>query len=173
MNDRPKLTLKKPLSLEKQSQLFQTLKSLTPISPKKLTPKEQDQIMQEARKRKRESINATLKWLQETYPNCFKAQAQKPLKIKIEEDLFKELPSDQSITKIKVRQAIAHYTRNRAYLKCLLQETHRYDLQGYPVQKILPKHKTWAQEKLDKVLQSLKAKKQHKNKPVSQEEDNS
>jgi len=158
MTNRATLTLKKPLSLEKESQLFQVLKTLKEpaLEKKKLSKQEQENEMKAAQKKKREDIKATLKWLEQNYPNCFNAQAPKSLKIKIEEDIFPDLPSDKSITKIKVKQAIAYYTRNRAYLKSLLQETHRYDLKGLPAQEITLKHKAWAQGKLEAIMKKIK-----------------
>ena len=63
MNDRPKLTIKKPLSLEKQSQLSQGLQYLIPNVIEKPSAKEQEHLMHEAQKKKKEEIKTALKLL--------------------------------------------------------------------------------------------------------------
>ncbi|OJX12315.1 MAG: hypothetical protein BGO77_06260 [Caedibacter sp. 37-49] len=156
MNDRPKLTIKKPLSLEKQTQISQALQSSGSYEPTKLSSKEQEYLKQKAQKKKKEGIKTALRWLQETYPECFNPQAPKPLKLKVEADLFAALPSDQSLSKVKIRQALEYHTKSIAYLKSLLNNTHRYDLQGHAVEEIYPAHKAWAQEKYEKTLKRIK-----------------
>ena len=161
MNDRPKLTIKKPLSLEKQSQFSQGLQYLIPNVIEKPSAKEQEYLMQEAQKKKREGIKTALKWLQQTYPQCFNSQDLKPLKLKVEADLFAALPSDQSLSRVKIRQALNYHIKSIAYLKSLLNNTHRYDLQGHAVQEIYPAHKAWAQERLETIMKKIKKKTDH------------
>lgn len=160
MTERPKLTIKKPLSLEKKSQLSQGLQYLLPDVIKKPSAKEQEHLMKEAQKKKKEEIKTALGWLQQTYPQCFSSQDPKPLKLKIEADLFAELPSDQNLSKVKIRQALNYHTKSIAYLKSLIHNTHRYDLQGHAVEEIYPAHKAWAQERLEKVKDFKQQKKE-------------
>jgi sRNA-binding protein len=169
MSDRPKLTLTKPLSLEKQSQLFQILK---PLHDK--VKKEKKQELNEQRKKKREETKITLAWLYEEFPLCFNPKEIKPLKLNIDKELFPFLEKEGSPSKAKLRDALTFYTNNIHYLEAIIKSTHRYDLEGNQVQEITQEQKAYAQEKFEKTLQAIRAKKQHKNKSLSQEKtDNS
>ncbi|OJX10082.1 MAG: hypothetical protein BGO77_03075 [Caedibacter sp. 37-49] len=174
MNDRPKLTIKKPLSLEKQSQLSQGLQYLAPNMPKKLSAKEQEHLMKQAQKKKREGIKTALGWLYEKFPACFNIKEIKPLKLHIEKDIYPYLDQEGAPSRIKVRLALKYYTQNINYIKALITDTHRYDLSGHQVEEITQEQKAYAQDKLDKILQIIKTKNRYKNKSSSQEKaDNS
>ena len=171
MTDKPKLTLKQPLSLQKQTQLFQALKPLhvQAEKEKRREGKEQAQKEREARQKKREGIKVTLAWLYEQFPSCFNQNELKPLKLNIDKDLLPFLEKENSPSKAKLRDALTYYTNNIHYLKAVINGTHRYDLDGQQVEEITQKQKDFAHDKLEKILQSIKAKKQHKNKFLSQE----
>jgi len=175
MSERSKLTLKKPLSLAKEAQIQQMVKDIKKVSAqekKKLSPKEQRQMDHQAKVKKSEEIKAAVQWLLTTYPECFNPKNPKPLKLKIEDDIFKDLSPDHKVTKMKIRQAIAYYTKNTHYLKAVMEGTHRFDFKGQEVEEITPQHKAYAQEKFEKTLQAIEAKKQHKNKILKKEEMN-
>ncbi len=167
MNDRPKLTIKKPLSPEKQSQLSQELQYRTSNVPKKLSAKEQEHLMQEAQKKKREGIKTALGWLYEKFPACFNLKDLKPLKLNIDKDLYLLLKQEDAPSKSQLRDALAYYTRNIDYLKTVINGTHRYDLEGQQVQEITQNQIDFAQERLHKTLHLIKAKKHPNNKPLT------
>lgn len=176
MNDRPKLTIKKPLSLEKQSQLFQALKPLQAQATQEraLHTNNQKHEEKEAQQKKKEGIKTALKWLYEQFPLSFNLKDIKPLKLHIDKDIYPYLEKKGSPSKIKIRLALKYYTQNVHYLKALKSGTHRYDLEGHQGEEITVEQKTFAQEKLERVLQAIKAKKHPKNKSFSQEKaDNS
>ena len=60
MTNKPTLTLKKPLRLEQESQVYQTIISSrqAPLEKKKLSKKEQEYQIQDAQRRKKEGIKA-------------------------------------------------------------------------------------------------------------------
>jgi len=162
MNDRPKLTIKKPLSPEKQSQLSQELQYRTSNVPKKLSSKEQEHLIQDAQKKKREGIKTALRWLYEKFPACFNPKDLKPLKLNIDKDLYLLLKQEGAPSKSQLRNALAYYTRNIHYLEAVIKGTHRYDLEGNQREEITAEQKVYAQEKLEKILQAIKGKKSHK-----------
>lgn len=170
MTDKPKLTLKKPLSLQKQTQLFQALKPLHKQAEKEKhrQKKEQAQKEREARQKKREEIKVTLAWLYEQFPTCFNLKDLKPLKLNIDKDFFPFLEKDQAPSKAKLRDALTFYTNNIHYLEAVINSTYRYDLDGNHVQEITPEQKAYTQEKLDRVLSAIRSKKQYKT-PKRQE----
>ncbi len=176
MTERPKLTIKKPLSLEKQTQLFQALKPLQALPEKEKYQYFQQQKQQdrEAKQKKKKAIKAALTWLYEHFPKCFNLENLKPLKLHIDRDIYPYLEQEGSPSKIKIRVALKYYTSNLEYLKALINGSQRYDLKGQQVEEITQEQKDFARDKFEKVLQSMKAKKPHKNKSFSQEKtDNS
>jgi sRNA-binding protein len=87
-------------------------------------------------------------WLYKTFPQCFDRLNPKPLKRRIEKDIYPHLPEDQSISRLTLRRAIAFYTRWIKYRRALAQTTHRYDLEGNPVEEIQGAHKERAEVQL-------------------------
>lgn len=172
MNDRPKLTIKKPLSIEKQSQLFQALKPLQVQATLERAPYTNEQVHKdkEAQKKKREETKAALLWLSEQFSTCFNLKEIKPLKLHIDKDIYPYLEKEGSPSRIKIRLALKYYTQNINYIKALINGTHRYDLKGQPVEEITQEQRDFTHDKLEKILQSRKTKKQHKIKTFSQEE---
>lgn len=174
MTEKPKLTIKKPLSLEKQSQLFHALKPLQVHTEKEQHLQQQKQKEKEAKQNKKKAIKETLTWLYEHFPDCFNLETLKPLKLNIDKDIYPYLEQEGALSKIKVRVALKYYTSNLDYLKALINGTHRYDLEGQQIEEITQEQKAFARVKLAEILQSMKAKKHHKNKSFSQQKtDNS
>lgn len=169
MPEKPKLTIKKPLSLNKQSQLFQALKPLHEQAKKEKHQdlQQQKQKEREAKQKKKEETKVALRWLYEQFPACFNPTDLKPLKLNIDKCLYPFLEKEGSPSKAKLRNALTYYTSNIHYLKAILDGTHRYDLEGQQVEEITQEQRDFAHDKLEKILQSIKAKKQHKNKSFS------
>ncbi|WP_010304264.1 ProQ/FINO family protein [Candidatus Odyssella thessalonicensis] len=116
--------------------------------------KEQRQQQLQARKERTKNIQTALRWLQETYPNCFSKDTPKPLKKRIEKDIFaQELP----FARILIRYTLSFYTRWHKYLKSLVAETHRHNLQGEPVEEIAETDKAHALEKLKQLKERYNA----------------
>lgn len=174
MSERPKLTLKKTLSLAKEAQIHEMVKDIKKVSnqeKQKTSPKEQKQIDHQDKAKKAKEIKAAVQWLLTTYSECFNQKNPKPLKLKIEEDIFKDITPDHKVTKMKIRQAIAYYTRNIHYLKAVIEGTHRFDLKGQEVEEITPQHKAYAQERLQLITEAIEAKKkvkQHNKSDIQQ-----
>lgn len=164
MTDKPKLTIKKPLSLEKQSQLFQILKPLHDKVEKEKHQhlNEQKKKEREAKQKKKEEIKTTLAWLCEEFPFCFSPKEIKPLKLNIDKDLLPFLEKEGTPSKAKLKEALTFYTNNFHYLEAVIKDTHRYDLEGNQAEEITQEQKTYAQEKFEKTLQTIRAKKPHK-----------
>jgi len=156
MTERPKLSIKKPLSLNKQSQLFQALKPL----------QEQRQKENDIKQKKRKVIKETISWLNEQFPACFNLRNLKPLKLNIDKDLYPFLEKPGSPSKAILRNALTYYTNNLHYLKTLINGTHRYDLKGQKVEEITQEHKAFAQNKLDQILRFMESKKVKNLKPI-------
>ncbi len=149
MTEKPKLSIRKPLSLNKQSQIFQGLKPLH----------EQKQKEKDIKQKKRKVIKETIAWLNKQFPACFDLKNLKPLKLNIDKDLYPFLEKSGSPSKAKLREALTYYTNSLYYLKTIINETYRYDLKGQEVEEITPEHKAFAQEKLDKILRFMENKK--------------
>jgi sRNA-binding protein len=89
-------------------------------------------------------------WLTETFPALFDLNAPKPIKRHIENDIFEKLPEDGSITRKKLRDTLAFYTKTSRYQQAFLESSHRFDLEGNQVEDIPEDHKTYTQEKIQK-----------------------
>ncbi|AIL13447.1 hypothetical protein [Candidatus Paracaedibacter symbiosus] len=83
MTERPKLTIKKSLSLNQQSQLFQALKPLHEQTKKEKHQdlQQQKQKEREAKQKKKEETKVALRWLYEQFPACFNPKDLKPLNL--------------------------------------------------------------------------------------------
>jgi ProP effector len=152
------LTLGKPIASKKLEEIAALQKQASIAKYRKI----QQQESEEARKKRYEVAIGILKSLEQLFPNCFSQTEPKPLKVHIEADLF-ALESVAALgTKTAVRNALKLYTIHINYLKATLTQDDRIDLEGNPVEKIEQKHKTYAQEQLDK---RLKAKNNKTGKP--------
>lgn len=164
MTERPKLTIKKPLSPEKQSQLFQALKPLQAHTGKEQHHHQQKQKEKEAKQNKKKTINLALTWLYEHFPESFNLDNVKPLKLHIDKDIYPHIEQEGSPSRIKIRSALKYYTHNIDYIKALINGTHRYDLKGQQAEEITQEQKDFARDKLEEISNSIKTKKHHKNK---------
>ncbi|MBW8309952.1 MAG: ProQ/FinO family protein [Candidatus Paracaedibacteraceae bacterium] len=122
----------------------------TPAKPK-VDSKEKDQNLRlKAKKERDKNRQAAFDWLLRTYPHCFSKENPKPLKLKIEKDIFAELPENLAFSRLHIREALGFYTRWSNYKEILAKSTHRYDLRGNAVEEVLADHKTHAQQQYKK-----------------------
>lgn len=97
----------------------------------------------------------TQQWLLQSFPKCFREDHALPLKVGILKDIFGQLPSDSSISRIQVRRALKFYTNHPLYQKALAKKTERFDLNGETVSNISSEHKEIAEKAL--ALRRLKS----------------
>lgn len=159
--EKKRLTLKNKISQERVSALHDLLMPLK----KQIEDKEKNEKYQRKERfvkprkpapdtpptpqtMRQESIQHTLDWLYATFPQCFDRASPRPLKRRIEKDIYPHLPEDQSISRLTLRRAIAFYTRWVKYRKALTEATHRYDLEGKPVEEIQGEHKERAEDQV-------------------------
>ena len=138
------LSLKKPLSFEKQAMLHQMMGIKTEI--KKPPPENQNSLENSPQKKKRPFIS--VKWLEKTYPKCFNRKNPKPLKKAIMQDILKEGLWTES--KTSLRTIISFYVGSPLYHQAVLDENFRYDLRGEQVEELKESEKEFSKERLDK-----------------------
>ena len=101
-------------------------------------------ILSPEQKAKRETFKRTLILLCERFPQCFNLSSPKPLKKHIEADIFLQLPKDGSISRRSIRIVLAFYVKQNAYYKALLENSHRFNLEGLAIEEIESSHKEYA-----------------------------
>jgi len=113
---------------------------------------------------KREIFKKTLSWLCQTFPDCFDLSNPKPLKRRIEADVFLHLSESKIvISKRSIRNVLAFYVRQNKYHKALLENQHRFNLEGNPREEISLADREYAKAILE-MREKTKAMMQHKNK---------
>lgn len=104
-----------------------------------------------------EKKKQALDWLCSQYPLCFSQDEPKPLKRRIEKDVLAEdIPSDLPFSRLNIREAIAYYEGSPKYRKALITATHRYDLQGHPVEEVTIEQQEFAQVQLTEYAERKK-----------------
>jgi hypothetical protein len=106
-------------------------------------------ILTSEQKTQRENFKKTLTWLKETFSDCFNLSNPKPLKRHIEADIFVQLPKDGSLSRKSIRNVLAFYVRRNGYLKALLENAHRFNLAGDPVEEVDSDHREYAKAALE------------------------
>jgi len=106
-------------------------------------------ILSPEQKKKRETFKKALTWLCESFPKCFNLSSPKPLKKNIEADIFLQLPKDGSISRRSIRIVIAFYVKQSAYQRSILENTHRFNLEGFAIEEIESSHKEYAKTVLE------------------------
>jgi ProP effector len=157
------LTLKKPLSLEKQAQMSRSSDQKPVDTPVKEKDKNAQKMKWEERvKRGKE----TMDWLLHAFPQCFNLKAPLPLKIGIGKEVMEKwvylssLPYDSKIpARTAIRTAIGWYVRRDLYLAAFETATHRIDLDGKEAGEITEAEKEYARERLEALKERYKAKK--------------
>jgi ProP effector len=158
-----KITLKLPLEIREK--LAKLKKAPDPVADKSVITRRRGKnpvrlpgkpaadtlppIDRENRKKARERFLAAKTWLEDTFPKAFNFKDPKPLKLNIEQDIFRvESPFSRRL----IRKVIACYVRTTAYLKSIAREDGRYDLQGERAGEV-------RQVEKDHALQQLKQRK--------------
>ncbi len=108
-------------------------------------------------KAKRAKFNKTLRWLDETFPNCFNKKAPKPLKIKIELDLFEAIKDDDDFSNLNIRNALSFYTSRLSYQESFLTHSHRVDLDGNQAEILEEKHLDYAKTRILDIKERIDA----------------
>lgn len=138
------LSLKKPLSFEKQAMLHQKLGIKDNI--KKQSPENQNSLESPPQKKKRAFFS--VKWLEKTYPQCFNRKNPKPLKKGIMQDILKEGLWTES--KTALRTIISFYVGSPLYHQAILRENFRYGLRGEQVEELRESEKEFSKKRLGK-----------------------
>ncbi len=118
-------------------------------------------ILSPEQKAKRETFKKTLTWLCESFPKCFNLSSPKPLKRHIEADIFLQLPKDGSLSRRSIRIVIAFYVKQSAYQRSLLENSHRFNLEGLAIEEIESSHKEYAKTVLEQKKSRKSFLKQH------------
>ncbi|RUO79350.1 RNA chaperone ProQ [Pseudidiomarina taiwanensis] len=91
-----------------------------------------------------------LAYLAEKFPQCFILDGDaKPLKIGIFEDLAERLSDDPTVSKTRLRMALRHYTSSWRYLRSVVVDAERVNLDGECVAKVEAEHAEHAKEALE------------------------
>ena len=141
------------LGIEKQDQSLseaetggegvQSLRSSQSQGPdKRKTLSPQEQLDGEKSK---ELFHKTKEWLESRFPNAINFKKPIPLKIGIQQDL---LAAPSPCSKRQLHRCLGSYCSSRRYLKAILQENWRHDLNGEKVEEISQEHKDRAIKEL-------------------------
>ena len=146
--DRKKITLGSiSLSKEKAAQLEEIKQQkLNPIKKSFVKPGAGRPGRKKPFQKPISELGKTVKFLYKRYPKLFIKDRSKPLKCGIEKDIFADLGDKPDATKRMIKKALRHYVFSFPYMNATLKATHRYDLQGEPVEEISEEHKTFATE---------------------------
>ena len=164
---RPVLTLKKPLSLEKQAQIFlktgtsQKLTSSPEDKGQIKVPDKTPQLSQEELTRQRkQKAEKTLEWLAHIFPRCFSLGLPRPLKLTINKDLLEAMHSLETTAKMPSRKSIPRalrlYTTSLSYHQAILNHPHRINLHGEEEGVVTEQQRCYAQKKMIMLDQKLK-----------------
>jgi len=159
------LTLKKPLSVEKQAQMSQGMDKKPDDTPVKEKDKNAQKMKwQERIKRGKEGMD----WLMQAFPQCFNLKAPLPLKIGIGKEVIDQwiylssLPYDSKIpARTAIRTAIGWYVRRGLYFAAFETATHRIDLDGKEAGEITEVEKEYARERVKILKERYKTRNLH------------
>ncbi len=93
----------------------------------------------------KKEISHTIDLLKTRYPKAF-SHPIKPLKIGIVDDISKDSEFMQNISKSKIRKALKYYTGSFMYLKSIINEQIRIDLNGDDSGDISEENKEYAKK---------------------------
>lgn len=99
-------------------------------------------------------IRSLIKELSELFPNAIAVTKEdvKPLMIGVFQSVMQK--TDSRYDKLTLRKVFAYYCRSLDYLNATVQQTHRVDLDGNPVQEITEQHKEIARQKI-KIVKTI------------------
>ena len=151
-----KLTLKKPLSVETQEKLMKLKggpgkperqdKDKKPQATSQTDKANIDSQEKEDRAKAKERFHEAKTWLESTYPKAFNFEEPKPVKLGIEREL---LVASSPYSKSQLRKCLRAYCTSRGYLKAIVEENWRYNLNGEKVEGIIQEHKDHALKQLE------------------------
>lgn len=126
--------------------------------------KKRHKVLTPEQQARRVTFKKALTWLCETFPDCFNLSTPKPLKRQIVLDIFSHLPEDQLISKRSIRTVLNFYVNRKEYHESLLENDHRFNLAGAPVEEIELVHKEHAKAALERKTQMKAARQAEKEK---------
>ena len=156
----PQVKAKKQIEPSQKNNPGQALKKAQNQTSKQQKDKPQpNKVSQADNKRQqryasRQAFQKALTYLYDTYPDVFKHENIKALKIGLDKDLFLHLPS--TVSKVKLRQALSFYTRRIGYLQALAEGGPRIDLQEHEAGIISDEQQAYAQQALTEALEQQK-----------------
>jgi ProP effector len=114
-------------------------------TPEKSTPQAGTQDESSSR---HDAPATTIKWLAQSYPNCFMADElhRRPLKVRIDADIRHAVPG--AITWRALKKTLRSYTSSPAYLRALRAGAERIDLAGNPAGVVTATQEEHAAERL-------------------------
>lgn len=118
--------------------------------------KQRRHLTKEEQLQRRQENSDVLNWLEQSFPKCFTLKNQKPLKIRIFQDIIhtdKEgLPSSTAL-----RRALTAYTHKLSYHQAIVYQIDRINLQGEAEGKITDEQKAFSTEHIKRIENKRKA----------------
>ena len=122
---------------------------------------EQQRKEQREQREKRQKLFKTVEWLEDSFPNCFSKENPKPLKLRIEFDLFALIKDNDDFSNVNIRNALGFYTSRLTYQKSFLKHSHRVDLDGNDAGELEQKHKDFAASRIEEIQAKIEANKEN------------
>ena len=116
---------------------------------------DQQRKEQREQREKRQKLFRTVEWLEETFPACFSKSEPKPLKLRIEFDIFALIKDNDDFSNVNIRNALGFYTSRLAYQESFLTYSHRVDLDGKESAELEQKHKDFAATRLEEIKEKI------------------
>ncbi len=136
----------------------QALKRMEALKKAGSTTDQQRKEQREQRE-KRQKLFKTVEWLEETFPKSFSKTDPKPLKLRIEFDIFEIIKDNDDFSNVNIRNALGFYTSRLAYQESFLTHSHRVDLDGNEAEEIEQKHKDFAATRIEEIKLKIEANK--------------
>lgn len=122
------------------------------MNPKQLHPLTK-YINSKQKAASKQAKDAATQWLIQQFPQIFETSQQiRPLKCGIIEDIL-ACNNSAEISKTKLRQAVAKFTRSIEYLACLKAQEMRVDISGQPAVPVTEEEAQQAAEKLKQYIE--------------------
>ena len=121
---------------------------------------EQQRKEQREQREKRQKLFKTVEWLEETFPMCFSKAEPKPLKLRIEFDIFALIQENADFSNVNIRNALGFYTTRLAYQESFLTHSHRIDLDGNQSDELEQNHKDFALTRIEGLKEKIEANKE-------------
>lgn len=112
-----------------------------------------------------QKIKETLTWLKQAFPDTF--EEPKPLKLRIDKDIFPLLP--ENISRMALKKALNFYVNRLFYHEAMIANEHRYDLQGNVAGTVTQQAKDFAKQRLETIRARLAQKSSKESKDPTPE----